>query len=127
MIKDVITLEVGHSIVDAAKLMKKQEIGSIIITKGEKAVGIITERDIVRKAVAEGSIDKRVGDLMSNPLIVVTPDLPIEQAAKVMRENKVKKLIVVDAENNLKGIITETDIVKVIPAWISLLEEKAML
>ncbi len=125
MIKNIITIEKGSSIVDAAKLMKENSIGSVIITEGNKAVGIITERDIVRKAVASGDIEKNVEDIMSSPIIVITPENSLEEAAKAMRQNKIKRLVVIGEGEELKGIISEDDIVKVLPSLIDLVEEKA--
>ena len=125
MIKNIITIEKVSSIVDAAKLMKENSIGSVIITEGNKAVGIVTERDIVRKAVASGSIDKNVEDIMSSPIIVITPENSLEEAAKAMRQNKIKRLVVIGEGEELVGIISEDDIVKVLPSLIDLVEEKA--
>ena len=127
MVKKVITLEKGAKIIDAAKVMKENSIGSVVIIENDKAVGIVTERDLVRKAVANNNIDKNVEDVMSSPLIVVTPETSIEDASKAMKENRIKRLIVIDNEGVLKGIISEDDIIKVLPSIIDLVEEKAKL
>ena len=62
---------------------------------------------------------------MSKPLIVVKPDTTIEDAAKVMKDYKIKRLIVIDDSGVMKGIIAEDDIVKLLPSLIELIEEKA--
>lgn len=125
MVKDVITIEKGKSIVDAAKLMKQNKIGSVVIIEKKKAVGIITERDLVRKAIADNNISKKVEELMSKPIIVVRPETSIEDASKVMSENKIKRLLVIDRDDSLLGIITEDDIIKILPSLVDLVEEKA--
>lgn len=125
MVKNVITIEKGKGIKDAAMLMAHHNIGSVVVVEGKKAIGILTERDIVRKAVKEGDIEKKVEDIMSTPIIVIKPDNSIEEAAKAMKENKVKRLVVIDDEENLVGIIAEDDIIKILPSLVDLIEEKA--
>src|SRR3989338_1853827 len=107
MMKTVVTASTNDSIEFVAKLMKKNNVGSIIVVDGtEKSVakGIITERDIVYKLVAQKkNIESSAAkDVMSKPLRVVKPETTLEQAATAMRENKIKRLPVVN-ENKCKG------------------------
>ncbi len=130
MTKKVVTVPFGKTILDVAKLMKKNSIGSVIVVEdkeGKHAKGIITERDIVYKILAKGSDPYQVSaeDIMSKPLRVVRPDTSIEDAAKAMRENKVKRLPVVNDANELIGILSEGDIMKIFPVVVDLMEEKA--
>lgn len=130
MTKNVIVVEAGKSVAEAAKLMKKYEIGSIIVVEkkgGKHAKGIITERDIVYKVITKlMDISKaKVEDIMSKPLRVVRPDTLVEEAARAMKENKVKRLPVVNESNELVGILSEGDIMRIFPAVIDLLEERA--
>lgn len=125
MVKDVITIEFGSSAVEAAKLMKEHDIGSVVIVQENKAKGIITERDIVRKLVSVGKIDSTVEQIMSSPIIVVKPEVTLEDASKAMHSNKIKRLIVIDNEDALAGIISEDDIIKLLPSLLELVEEKA--
>ncbi len=132
MTKKVIVIPYGKNIQDVAKLMKKNEIGSIVVVEdmtNKRAKGIITERDIVHNIIAKGKDPYKtlVEEVMSKPLRVIKPDTPIEDAAKAMRENRIKRLPVVDEENELVGIISEGDIMKVFPLVVDLIEEKASL
>jgi len=108
--------------------MKREGVGSVLIVEGNKAKGIVTERDIVRKAVAEGKpYDTPLAEIMSHPLIVIHENAPLEDAAKIMRDGKIKRLPVVNDEGSVVGIITEDDIMKVFPSIVDLLELKAQL
>lgn len=93
----------------------------------KRAMGIITERDIIHKALAKGKdpLKTAVEEIMSKPLRVIKPGTSIEEAAKAMRENKIKRLPVVDEENELIGIISEADIMRIFPFVVDLIEEKA--
>jgi CBS domain-containing protein len=86
------TIEQGF-IQQAANIMKERKRGSLVVTDNKKAVGIITERDIVRRVVAEGrDIDAtKVKDIMSTPLISISSDATVEAAAKVMYENSIRR------------------------------------
>ncbi len=130
MTKTVITAPFGKTILDVAKLMKKNNIGSVIVVEdkeGKHAKGIITERDMVYKILAKGSdpYNIKAEDIMSKPLRVVKPETSIEDAAKAMRENRVKRLPVVNDANELIGILSEGDIMKIFPVVVDLIEEKA--
>jgi CBS domain-containing protein len=130
MTNKVVTVPFGKTVLDVAKLMKKNGIGSVIVVEdkeGKHAKGIITERDIVYKLLSKGSdpYKSKVEDLMSKPLRVVRPDTTIEEAAKAMRENKVKRLPVVNDNNELIGILSEGDIMKIFPVVVDLIEERA--
>jgi len=130
MTKKVIVIPYGKNMQDVAKLMKKNEIGSVVVVDdmtNKRAKGIITERDIVHNVIAKGKDPYKtlVEEVMSKPLRVIKPDTSIEDAAKAMRENKIKRLPVVDEENELVGIISEGDIAKVFPLVVDLIEEKA--
>lgn len=130
MTNKVVTVPFGKTILEVAKLMKKNGIGSVIVVEdneGKHAKGIITERDIVYKLLAKGTdpYKAKVEDVMSRPLRVVKPDTTIEEAAKAMRENKVKRLPVVNDDNELIGILSEGDIMKIFPVVVDLIEERA--
>ena len=130
MTKKVVVVPFGKTVLDVAKLMKKNSIGSVIVVEdkeGKRAKGIITERDIVYKVLAKASdpYKSKVEDIMSKPLRVVRPDTTIEDAAKAMRENKVKRLPVVNDDNELIGLLSEGDIMKIFPVVVDLIEERA--
>lgn len=130
MTPKVIVISFGKTTLDVAKLMKKHSVGSVIVVEdkeGKHAKGIITERDIVFKVLAKDllSKDTTVEQIMSKPLRVVKPDTTIEDAAKAMKENKIKRLPVVSENNELIGIVSEGDIMKIFPLVVDLIEERA--
>jgi len=132
MTKQVVVVPFGKTSLDVAKLMKKHSIGSVIVVEdkeGKHAKGIITERDIVNKILAKGEdpYKAKVEDIMSKPLRVVRPETTIEDAAKAMRENKIKRLPVVNDDNELIGVLSEGDIMKIFPVVVDLIEERAAL
>ena len=94
----------------AAKLMARWKIGCLVIVKGQRPVGIITEGD-VSKAIARGlDPSKTPVGFMKRRLITITPDERLEEAAKVMASHGIKKLPVMDG-GKLLGMVTQTDIV----------------
>jgi CBS domain-containing protein len=127
MRKSVVTASVESTITNAASLMKKYNVGSVIALDNGKAVGIITERDIVRNVVAEGKnpAEVRIREAMSRPLRVITPQVTLEDAARLMKKFKVRRLPVINESGELVGIITENDIMKLFPSVIDLIEERA--
>ena len=132
MTKEVVVVSLDKTILDVAKLMKKHNIGSVIVVEdkeGKHAKGIITERDIVYKVLTKGADPYKVTleEVMSRPLRVVRPDTTIEDAAKAMRENKIKRLPVVNDNNELIGLLSEGDIMKIFPVVVDLIEERAAL
>ena len=132
MTKKVIIIPYGKDLSEVAKLMKRYGIGSVIVVedeKSKKARGIITERDVIHKVLSKNKdpYTTKVEEMMSKPLRVIKTDTPIEEAAKAMRDNKIKRLPVVSEDNELIGIVSEGDIMKIFPLVIDLIEEKAAL
>ena len=99
------------SVVEAARLMREGDIGSLPITDDEKLVGMITDRDITTRVVAEGSDPKvtSVSDVYSRDLISVEPDEGIEEALRLMAHHQVRRLPVVE-NGRLVGIVAQADI-----------------
>jgi len=124
MIREVVTIDENVSVKEAVDIMNQFEIGSIIATRKGKAVGIITERDLLKRIIAEGKNAKKtmVKDIMSSPLIVIAPNTSLEEAARLMFEKKIKKLLVID-QNRLVGLVSLTDIARVQPEVIKILKE----
>jgi len=116
MVKKVITVDEQASVKEAADIMNQFEIGSVITTRKGKPVGIITERDLLKRIVAEGRNAKKtkVKEIMSSPLVVISPDTDLEEAARLMFEMKIKKLPVTD-QNRLVGLVSLTDIARAQP------------
>jgi CBS domain-containing protein len=132
MTKTVVVVPLGDDLFEAAKLMKKHEVGSVIVVDSlekKRAKGIITERDIVYKIIVKrvDPYKTKVDDVMSKPLRVVKPETTLEDAAMAMKENRIKRLPVVNDNNELIGVISEGDIMKIFPVVIDLIEERATL
>lgn len=119
MVQKVITLEADSSLGEAIALMNKHEIGCLIVTKDERPVGIITERDLLKRLLA--NIPElpqiKVQQIMSKPLKTGKPNMELEQAARLMVEQKIKKLPVTQGDK-LVGLITLTDILRFQPQLI---------
>ncbi len=121
----VFTLPADKTARDASRLLRKTGVGSIIITQKGKAKGIITERDIVYKVVAQGKDPRKtkLKSVMSRPLKVIRAGDSIETAANALRSNKVKRLPVLDKKGQLVGIITEGDLLRVYPGVVDVISE----
>ena len=113
MAKDPVMVDSERSVRETAITMDRSGHGCLLVTADGKIVGIVTERDLVRRALTKGGAMSRtkVKNIMSTPLIVVNPDVCIEEAAKVMAHHRVRRLPVVGS-NGLTGLITVTDLAK---------------
>ena len=115
-VRDVMTNSVdwassNSSVLEVAKMMKKEDVGSIPICDGSKCTGIVTDRDIVLKVVAAGgnSSNTAAKDVMTTGVFSVTPDQDVHEAAALMSKNKIRRLPVVD-QGNLVGIVALGDL-----------------
>jgi len=109
MIVEPITMSPDESISKALDVMRKYQISGIPITKGEKLVGILTNRDLR----FETDLKKRISELMTKDDLVTVPiGTTLEQSKELLHKNRIEKLLVVDKEGNLKGLITIKDIEK---------------
>jgi CBS domain-containing protein len=126
MVREVITLDENSTVREAAEIMNKFAIGSLIIVSKGKAVGIVTERDVLTRVVAEAknAESTKVKEIMTTPLVVIEPNLDLEEAAKLMFQMKIKKLPVVDGKK-LVGLVSLTDIARFQPQMITLLKQLA--
>jgi CBS domain-containing protein len=101
----------GASVVEAARLMREEHIGSLPITDDEQVVGMITDRDITTRVVAE-AVDPQmtsVGEVYSQDLISVEPDENLAEALQLMARHQVRRLPVVE-NGRLVGIVAQADI-----------------
>ena len=123
MKKDVKVAETGTTVLEAVKRMQKFGIGGLVIVKGSEAVGIVTDHDVLFKIVAKEKDSKKVKveEIMSSPLVTVSPDSELSEASQLMTENKVKKLVVLDSKKTLIGIITATDLLAHGPEFLDVL------
>ena len=113
MIDKVAALDSLSMIKDAAKLMDDKNIGCIIVTREELPIGILTERDFVRRiASKEKPLTSPIEEVMSSPLISIDPNETIWEAAEKMKTNNIHKLPVLQ-DNKIIGIITTSDLVEI--------------
>jgi CBS domain-containing protein len=124
MSKDIKVVRPDTTMKEVVATMNKFSIGSIIVVQGERPVGIITERDILRRQVepclAPETLTAR--HVMTSPVVTINENASIEEAARLMIKKKAKRLPVMNNEK-LVGIITYTDIVFKVPTMLSVLEE----
>lgn len=93
---------------DVARIMVEQNVGSVVVTRDFEPLGIITERDIIKRIVlANKNINEIVAqEIMTAPLITIDSDRTIEKALEIMHKNHVRRLVVVKGEN-MVGLVTE--------------------
>jgi CBS domain-containing protein len=116
MTKKVLTASPNTTVAKAAKMMADRGVGCIIIVRGKKPVGILTERDLLMKVVSVDLIPSKVhvGKIMSAPIISISPNADITEAARLMAKNNVRRLPVAE-HGKLVGIITTSDITAISP------------
>ena len=113
MSKNLLTLDKSTSLQEAAEHMKKLSVGCVIVTEDNNPIGIITERDFVTKIAAEGRpLFTEIKEVMSSPLITIDPEETIWEASELMKEKLIHKLPVKE-NDEIVGIITTSDIVKI--------------
>jgi CBS domain-containing protein len=112
MTPHVRTISPEATLAEAARLMRKFNIGSLVVVEEGRAIGIVTERDLAYKIVAEErSPLLKVREVMSRDLKFISRDASLKEAAKKMAAHAIKRLLV-GSEEKLEGIITTTDLVR---------------
>jgi CBS domain-containing protein len=117
--KAVVTVDINDnpSALDVAKLMARHRIGSVVVIEGnnnKKPVGMVTERDIIKKVTAQNKSADQVAvrHIMSSPLVTVKSIDSIDTAAETIAENRVKRLVVLEQDGSMVGILSVSDIAK---------------
>jgi CBS domain-containing protein len=109
MTKKVLTVDTQKTVFEAAQLMGQKEVGDVIVLDTEMPIGIVTERDIVRRVVAKKKPGTtKVSEVMSTPLITISPDASIKEAARTMVNHRIRRLPVLK-EHKLVGILVVSD------------------
>jgi CBS domain-containing protein len=124
MSRDLVTNSPDDSVVEVAKTMSTNHIGSVIISENGNDEGIVTERDICYKVVAQDKNPSQVlaKEIMSSGLVSISPDKNLTDAAKVMVKKNIRRLAVVE-KGRVVGILTASDILAVSPKTIEVLRE----
>jgi CBS domain-containing protein len=106
------TVEPTTPIVDAARMMRDEDIGPIPIVENSQCTGILTDRDIVLRVVAEGRdpTTTTVSEVASRDLITIDPEQTLDEAARLMAQHQVRRLPVCEEDGNLVGIIAQADL-----------------
>ena len=108
------TIEPSTPIIEAARLMKSEDVGSIPIAEGDRLTGILTDRDIVLRLVADGKDPKTAtaGEIASTDLVTVDPDQSLEEAMRLMAQHQVRRLPICEEDGRLVGIVAQADIAR---------------
>ena len=98
-----------------AKMMKEHNVGAIPVVENKdsmKVVGVVTDRDIATRAIAEGKnpLQMKAQEIMSTPVVTVNEDDDIQDVARMMEKNKVRRIPVVDQQGNIRGMVAQADI-----------------
>src|SRR4051812_12485469 len=110
---DVLKIEASATVFEALEKLVEQNVGSILVTEGGDVVGIMTERDYLRKIAIKGrtSYDTLVREIMTPPLVYVTPETTAEETRAIMTDRRIRHLPVVENED-VVGILSIGDVVK---------------
>lgn len=108
----VLTIEPESSVLDAARVMNEHKIGALIVLDGEKVRGIFTERDVLRRIVAEQKdpATTTVGQVMTDKVVTCRPEIEVDQARNIFMERRIRHLPVLDADHRLVGMISIGDL-----------------
>jgi len=116
-VKDVMTTTVVYlpsetTIAEVARTMREQDIGDVVVADGPSLAGMVTDRDLVVRAVAEGKDPEAttVGEVMTRELVTVRPEDTIQQAALLMRDRAVRRLLVCDDDQGLVDVVSIGDL-----------------
>lgn len=109
MTKRTLTIDLQKTVFEAAQLMNQKEVGDLIVVDNEIPVGIVTERDFVRRIIAKGRpVGTKVSDVMSKPLITISAEASLKAAARKMVKHRIRRLPVLK-NHKLVGILVVSD------------------
>ena len=118
MTEDIASVCSGTSIISAAKIMSDKNISCLVVLDNGDLTGIITETDLLKKAVAKGNdfLKLKIEDVMSSPVRSFSPDLSVLDASKIMETENIRRLVIIKDERVI-GLITQTDIVRTLTTY----------
>ncbi len=126
MAMKVVTADVSESVFDVATKMIEDNVGCVVIMRNDDIAGVVTKGDIIRNTILKLSDAQkmRISSVMNTPVVTISPDDSLEDAAKKMSERHVSKLPVVDEESGLLvGIISSSDIMRMEPSYVEYLKD----
>jgi CBS domain-containing protein len=111
--RDVLKIDPDSTVLDAVRRMVDANVGSLLVTEGGRVVGIVTERDYLRRAALNEHADDEtpVKEIMTSPLVVATPDTPIDECMALMTERRIRHVPVVEG-GDVIGLVSIGDLVK---------------
>ena len=114
MVQEIIKIRADATVKEAVEMMNKHGIGCLIAIKNGKPIGIMTERDILKRVIPESKNPEKaqVSEVISTPLIVGGPDMYVEDAARLMFKKNIKKLPIME-NGKLVGLLTLSDIARI--------------
>jgi CBS domain-containing protein len=114
MTKNPRSLESGSNVMEAARLMRDEDVGIVPVVEGEKLIGTVTDRDIAVRVVAEGKSPENttVGEIASRELVTIDPQQDLDEALRLMARHQVRRLPVVEEDGKLVGIVAQADIAR---------------
>ena len=110
---DVLKIDADATVLEAVKRMVEANVGSLLVTEGGRIAGIVTERDYLRRAALVDRADDEtpVRDIMTSPLVVATPETPVDECMALMTERRIRHVPVVDG-GDVVGLVSIGDLVK---------------
>lgn len=111
----IVTADVATPVVEAAKIMAVEDVGSVIVTKNEVLAGLVTQKDIIAAQLLSEGVYHRLTleDIMSSPVVTIRPDADLAQAIALMHQSGKRHIPVIEG-NDIIGIVTSTDVLRVI-------------
>ena len=124
MTRKVVTIDCNKNVFDACKIYSENRVGCLVVMDRDIIVGIVTERDTIERVILQNKNPKKtkIRDIMSHNIKTIHALAPLEKAAQIMKDNKIKKVPVV-LNNEIVGIITETDLTQTIEVFSETIEE----
>ena len=112
MTSKLCSIETDKTVAYAAKVMRDEDVGIAPIVEGDRLVGVLTDRDIAVRVVAEGgdSEQTKVTDVMSRDLVTLDPDQDLDEALRLMARHQVRRLPVVEEDGRLVGVVAQADV-----------------
>ena len=104
------TLELSDTIQDAARIMRDEDTGAVPVCEDGRVVGMVTDRDIVIRAIADADYEATMDDIITDDVVTITADMSTTAAAELMGEHQIRRLPVVDADENIIGIVSLGDL-----------------
>ncbi len=112
MTKNPVKVEIMTPVREVANLMRDKSVSSVIIVKNERPIGIVTERDLVRRVMASDRDPDSITafDVCSKPVIAVSEVSDIEDAIELMKKNRIRRVVVIDSNDKAIGVLTTDDL-----------------